>query len=351
MVAPGGIGQGLEHQVELAGRLTACTRASWDGEDPAVKSERCHGVPGWSAEPHVEAPRLHRSGWSISEGDCKPTTSGRCTATGHGLLHAHHERSVAVDAEVRRRGRGLCCTTTRLGLASGSPLILLCRGRRAHPGYLGDLAGLSQQHQLVLPHLRGVGRSRAAGLETMGSRWRQADDIDRLRAHLELARCAIAAHSAGTRLAIAYAAEVPDAREGARPDHTAGGTSGRRGFGHPGAGRASDGRAAVRRRDRGVARRTRHQQRRDVQCTGNRPLRRSATRGGTRRSRSTLAHSATRWPPLEHSSAVTQPPRPTRPAAPGPRTDAGHRGRTGHRRRARSRSSRLPTYSRTLAQP
>lgn len=96
-----------------------------------------------------------------------------------------------------------------LGPASTSPLIVLAGGAGAHPGYLGDLAGLSQQHRLVLPHLRGVGRSKEAELDTMGSRWRQADDIDRLRAHLELDQCAIVAHSAGTRLAIAYAAGFP----------------------------------------------------------------------------------------------------------------------------------------------
>jgi pimeloyl-ACP methyl ester carboxylesterase len=45
----------------------------------------------------------------------------------------------------------------------------------------------------------------------MGSRWRQADDIDRLRDSLGLNRCAIVAHSAGTRLAIAYAAQFPSA--------------------------------------------------------------------------------------------------------------------------------------------
>ena len=44
----------------------------------------------------------------------------------------------------------------------------------------------------------------------MGSRWRQADDIDRLRIGLGLDRCVLVAHSAGTRLAIAYAARFPD---------------------------------------------------------------------------------------------------------------------------------------------
>lgn len=95
----------------------------------------------------------------------------------------------------------------------GSPspiLIVLAGGAAQHPAYLGDLAGLSQHHRLVVPHLRGVGRSSAADLDQMGSRWSQADDVDRLRASLGLERCAVVAHSAGTRLAIAYAARFPD---------------------------------------------------------------------------------------------------------------------------------------------
>jgi pimeloyl-ACP methyl ester carboxylesterase len=96
-----------------------------------------------------------------------------------------------------------------LGATPTSPLIVLAGGAARHPDYLGDLAGLSEHHQLAVPHLRGVGRSSAADLGDMGSWWRQADDIDRLRASLGLNRCAIVAHSAGTRLAIAYAAQFP----------------------------------------------------------------------------------------------------------------------------------------------
>ena len=97
-----------------------------------------------------------------------------------------------------------------LGASSTSPLIVLAGGAARHPQYLGDLAGLSEHHQLAVPHLRGVGRSSAADLADMGSWWRQAADIDLLRAELDMNRCAIVAHSAGTRLAIAYAAQFPD---------------------------------------------------------------------------------------------------------------------------------------------
>ncbi|NEK57901.1 alpha/beta hydrolase [Geodermatophilus sabuli] len=96
-----------------------------------------------------------------------------------------------------------------LGPAAAPPLIVLAGGAAAHPAYLGDLAGLGARHRLVVPHLRGVGRSSAVDLGHRGSRWRQAEDVDRLRAHLGLERCTLVAHSAGTRLAIAYAARFP----------------------------------------------------------------------------------------------------------------------------------------------
>jgi pimeloyl-ACP methyl ester carboxylesterase len=43
----------------------------------------------------------------------------------------------------------------------------------------------------------------------VGSFWRQAEDVECLRAHLGLERVLLLGHSAGTRLAIAYAAQFP----------------------------------------------------------------------------------------------------------------------------------------------
>jgi pimeloyl-ACP methyl ester carboxylesterase len=97
-----------------------------------------------------------------------------------------------------------------LGGSSARPLIVLAGGPARHPEYLGDLAGLHAQHRLVIPHLRGVGRSAAADIGAMGPWWRQADDIDRLRGSLGVDRCTVVAHSAGTRMATAYAARFPD---------------------------------------------------------------------------------------------------------------------------------------------
>nr|WP_225953593.1 alpha/beta hydrolase [Kibdelosporangium phytohabitans] len=89
-------------------------------------------------------------------------------------------------------------------LGDGGPVVTLAGGAARHPSYLGDLAGLSG---LLVPHLRGVGGSPLAG---RASYWEQAADIESLREHLGLERLTIAAHSAGTRLTISYAAQYPE---------------------------------------------------------------------------------------------------------------------------------------------
>jgi pimeloyl-ACP methyl ester carboxylesterase len=85
----------------------------------------------------------------------------------------------------------------------GRTLVTLAGGGGRHPSYLGDLAGLPGK--LVTPHFRGVG-------ETPGppkSYWEQAHDLEDLRSELVLNRLDLVAHSAGTRLAMAYAALYP----------------------------------------------------------------------------------------------------------------------------------------------
>ena len=89
------------------------------------------------------------------------------------------------------------------------PVIVLAGGAARHPSYLGDLAGLDTRFRLIIPRLRGVGRSPAPAEDEAGSFWRQAEDLELLRKHLGLDRVVLAAHSAGTRLAIAYAAQFP----------------------------------------------------------------------------------------------------------------------------------------------
>lgn len=88
---------------------------------------------------------------------------------------------------------------------SGRTLVTLAGGAGRHPSYLGDLAGLPGH--VVIPHLRGVGETPGPPL----SYWQQANDLEDLRKHLELPRLDLVAHSAGTRLAMAYAAQYPAA--------------------------------------------------------------------------------------------------------------------------------------------
>jgi pimeloyl-ACP methyl ester carboxylesterase len=89
------------------------------------------------------------------------------------------------------------------------PVIALAGGAALHPGYLGDLARLGDDQRLIVPHLRGVGRSPLPSSVELASFWRQAEDIERLRVHLGLERVLLLGHSAGTRLAISYAAQFP----------------------------------------------------------------------------------------------------------------------------------------------
>ena len=89
------------------------------------------------------------------------------------------------------------------------PLILLAGGAARHPSYMGDLAGLSDKNHLIVPHLRGVGLTTAPSLAERRSWWSQAEDLEQLLVHLCLERVVLVAHSAGTRLAIVYAAQFP----------------------------------------------------------------------------------------------------------------------------------------------
>ncbi len=113
-----------------------------------------------------------------------------------------------------RAGDGALLHYDVLGDASACPVIVLAGGAARHPTYLGDLAGLSERWQLIVPHLRGVGRSAHADLTERGSFWRQADDIEHLRRELQIDQCVVAGHSAGTRLAVSFAAQFTDRLKG-----------------------------------------------------------------------------------------------------------------------------------------
>lgn len=75
--------------------------------------------------------------------------------------------------------------------------------------YLGDLGGLSAHRRLIVPDLRGTGRS-AIPEDTSSYRCdRLVDDVEALREHLALPRMDLLGHSAGTNIATQYAARYP----------------------------------------------------------------------------------------------------------------------------------------------
>lgn len=97
-----------------------------------------------------------------------------------------------------------------LGDETLPPLVVLAGGPARHPAYLGDLAGLSQVRCLLVLHQRGVGESEPSP-EVETARWPElAEDVEALRVTLGLERIAVLGHSAGTRVALSYAARYPD---------------------------------------------------------------------------------------------------------------------------------------------
>jgi pimeloyl-ACP methyl ester carboxylesterase len=93
---------------------------------------------------------------------------------------------------------------------AGAPVICLPGGPMQDTVYLGELGGLSAHRQLIMLDPRGTGES--AIPEDAGSYRcdRLVDDVEALREHLGLDRLDLLGHSAGTNLAVLYAARHPD---------------------------------------------------------------------------------------------------------------------------------------------
>ena len=91
-----------------------------------------------------------------------------------------------------------------IGPADAEPVIVLAGGPARHPAYLGDLAGLGGNNRLVLPHLRGVGKSPVAQEPGRATWVGQAEDIALLDQALGGGPKLVLAHSAGARVAIRY---------------------------------------------------------------------------------------------------------------------------------------------------
>ncbi|MEU1438424.1 alpha/beta hydrolase [Streptomyces sp. NPDC005786] len=90
----------------------------------------------------------------------------------------------------------------------GEP-VLCVPGGPADSRYLGELGGLSAHRRLIVPDLRGTGRS-AVPEDTATYRCdRLVDDIEALRRHLGLPRTDLLGHSAGANIAVRYAARHP----------------------------------------------------------------------------------------------------------------------------------------------
>ena len=91
----------------------------------------------------------------------------------------------------------------------GAPLVCV-PGGPTDSVYLGDLGGLSAHRRLIVPDLRGTGRSAFPEDPSSYRCDRLVDDVEALREHLALPRMDVLAHSAGANLATQYAARYPD---------------------------------------------------------------------------------------------------------------------------------------------
>lgn len=92
----------------------------------------------------------------------------------------------------------------------GPPVICLPGGPMQDSDYLDDLGGLSARYQLVLLDPRGTGDSEDPLDPDTYRCDHQVADVEALRAHLGLDTVTLLAHSAGTNLAVSYAAAHPD---------------------------------------------------------------------------------------------------------------------------------------------
>jgi pimeloyl-ACP methyl ester carboxylesterase len=95
-------------------------------------------------------------------------------------------------------------------LGAGPPLVCLPGGPGRASEYLGDLGGLSQSRQLIMPDTRGTGESADASDPASYRCDRLVGDVEALRAHLGLDRMDLLGHSAAGDLALLYAADHPE---------------------------------------------------------------------------------------------------------------------------------------------
>jgi proline iminopeptidase len=91
----------------------------------------------------------------------------------------------------------------------GTPLVCVPGGPMRHSVYLGDLGGLDASRQLIMLDLRGTGHSAVPADPASYRCDRLVDDVAALRDHLGLDRVDLLGHSAGSNIAVQYAARYP----------------------------------------------------------------------------------------------------------------------------------------------
>lgn len=92
----------------------------------------------------------------------------------------------------------------------GEPVVCLPGGPMRAAAYLGDLGGLPRHRRLIMLDLRGTGASAKPSDPTSYRCDRLVADVEALRRHLGSDRLDLLGHSAGTNLAVRYAARHPE---------------------------------------------------------------------------------------------------------------------------------------------
>jgi proline iminopeptidase len=95
-------------------------------------------------------------------------------------------------------------------LGQGDPVVCLPGGPMQDCAYLGDLGGLSEHLDLILPDPRGTGRSATPADPASYRCDRLVDDVEALLDHLGLERATLLGHSAGANIAALYTAARPE---------------------------------------------------------------------------------------------------------------------------------------------
>jgi pimeloyl-ACP methyl ester carboxylesterase len=89
----------------------------------------------------------------------------------------------------------------------GSPVVFLHGGLADHRAALRHVGGLAATHRLIMPDLRGSGRSHFAGELSWD---RLADDLDRLLSCLGIERAVVGGVSMGSAVAVRFALRHPE---------------------------------------------------------------------------------------------------------------------------------------------